>query len=102
MECPLPFPASFAAPEWALPQLPLDTTGKPIPNGDLNADGKIDAADVYLAEQIATDRRVPSNDEVDRGDVAPLDQAPKSTHAVKTGDVVRVSIIRGWRLRAAT
>ena len=78
----------FAAPVWALPPLPLDATGKPIPNGDLNADGKIDAADVYLAEQIATGRRAPSNDEVDRGDVAPLDQAPKSPHAVKAGDVV--------------
>jgi RHS repeat-associated protein len=79
---------SIGAPVWALPPLPLDANGKPIPNGDLNADGRIDAADVYLAQQIASAQRTALADEVDRGDVAPLDQAPKTPHAVADGDVV--------------
>ena len=38
-------------------------------NGDLNGDGKVDAADVHLAERIAVGLIVPSTSQLQRGDI---------------------------------
>jgi hypothetical protein len=52
---------------------PLDTNSIPvIADGDLNADGLVDIVDVYLAQQIVTDQLLPTQDQLDHGDVAPL------------------------------
>ena len=52
---------------------PLDNTSFPVArDGDLNADGMVNAADVLLAERILTNQLTPSQDQLDHGDVAPL------------------------------
>jgi RHS repeat-associated protein len=76
--------------------LPVDVNGLPIPNGDLNADGRLDAADALLEQQIATGRRVASAEQLDRGDIAPVNLAPKTPHAIAAGDVaLLLRAIRG-------
>jgi hypothetical protein len=44
----------------------------PIPDGDVNADGNVNAADVLLAIQVALDSRHPTPEQFGHGDVAPL------------------------------
>ena len=76
--------------------LPLDVNGLPIPNGDLNADGRLDAADALLEQQIATGKRVAPAELLDRGDIAPVNLAPKTPHAIAAGDVaLLLRAIRG-------
>jgi RHS repeat-associated protein len=57
-------------------------------SGDLNDDGRLDAADALLGLQIARGQRTASPGELARGDVAPLEQAPQSPSSIDDGDVV--------------
>lgn len=59
-----------------------------FPDGDLNADGRLDAADALLAGLIASGRRSPTGAELDRGDVAPLEAAPQTPPRIDAGDLV--------------
>jgi len=53
---------------------PLDDTSTPsnAPDGDVNGDGNVDAADLLLAMRILTGQYIPSTTEQSRWDVAPL------------------------------
>jgi uncharacterized repeat protein (TIGR01451 family) len=52
---------------------PIDTNSVPIiADGDLNADGVVNVVDVLLAQQIVLGQLVPTLDQLDHGDVAPL------------------------------
>ena len=59
-----------------------------FPDGDLNRDGRLDAADALLAGGIATQGRSPSAAELEHGDVAPLEATPQSPSRVDAGDLV--------------
>jgi len=43
-----------------------------IPDGDVNADGNVNAADILLAVQVALGSRNPTPEQLGHGDVAPL------------------------------
>lgn len=58
------------------------------PDGDLNGDGRLDAADALLAGRIAGGSRVPTAAELEHGDVAPLEAAPQTPPRVDAGDLV--------------
>jgi RHS repeat-associated protein len=60
------------------------------PDGDLNADGRLDAADALLVWEIARGARAPSAAELDRGDVAPLELAPEQPARVNVADAALV------------
>ena len=52
---------------------PLDDTSYPIAaNGDVNGDGEVDVRDLLLAMQILNGQYIPTQEEQDRWDVAPL------------------------------
>ncbi len=51
---------------WAQPALAS------LPDGDLNADGRLDAADVLLAQRMASGTLAYDNEDLAHGDVAPL------------------------------
>ncbi|MCC6641997.1 MAG: VCBS repeat-containing protein, partial [Deltaproteobacteria bacterium] len=59
-----------------------------LPDGDLNGDGSLDAADVLVAGRIATGERSASATDLDHGDVAPLESAPQTPSRVDAGDLV--------------
>jgi RHS repeat-associated protein len=59
-----------------------------LPDGDLNADGRLDAADALLAGRIATGDLTPTATQLDHGDVAPLEGAPQSPSSINGGDLV--------------
>jgi len=67
------------------------------PDGDLNRDRRLDAADALLAWEIARGARVATLDELARGDVAPLGAAPESPSEIDPGDVAVL-----WRALAGT
>jgi RHS repeat-associated protein len=68
-----------------------------LPTGDVNGDGRLDAADALLARQISAGLRTPTADELERADVAPLNQTPEtSSPRVHPGDEVLIwQAIRG-------
>ena len=53
---------------------PLDDTSVPTPlaNGDINDDGQVDVADLLLATRILNGQYIPTQEEQERWDVAPL------------------------------
>lgn len=59
-----------------------------FPDGDLSGDGRLDAADALLAEQIAAGSRSASAGELAHGDIAPLESAPQTPSRVDAGDLV--------------
>ncbi len=59
-----------------------------LPDGDLNVDGRLDAADALLAVRIATGELSPTAAQLDHGDVAPLEAAPQSPSSINAGDLV--------------
>jgi RHS repeat-associated protein len=61
-----------------------------IPDGDLNRDGRLDAGDVLLAVRIAQGALAPSAEQLERGDVAPLELAPQSPSEVNVGDLLLI------------
>ena len=61
-----------------------------IPDGDLNRDGRLDAGDALLAVRIAQGDLVPSPEQLERGDVAPLELAPESPSEVNVGDLLLI------------
>jgi RHS repeat-associated protein len=63
------------------------------PDGDLNRDGRFDAADVLLAHRIATGDLAPTAEQLAHGDVAPLGGAPNQV--IHGGDVA--VLLRGLR-----
>jgi YD repeat-containing protein len=69
---------------------PLDNTSLPIQaDGDLNADGIVNIADILLLQRIVLGLRTPSANEAIRGDVAPLvNGAPASDGQLNAGDLV--------------
>jgi len=62
------------------------------PDGDLNRDRRLDAADALLAWEIARGARAPTPDELAHGDLAPLGAAPESPSEIDPGDVAML-----WR-----
>jgi RHS repeat-associated protein len=58
------------------------------PDGDLNVDGRLDAADALLAGRIATGNRTATAVELEHGDVAPLESAPQLPSRLDAGDLV--------------
>ncbi|HVP30214.1 MAG TPA: toxin TcdB middle/N-terminal domain-containing protein [Myxococcota bacterium] len=70
------FLLSSSLPAWAL-----------APDGDLNLDRRLDAADVLLAFEIARGARPASVLELAHGDVAPLGAAPEVPSRIDPGDV---------------
>lgn len=58
-----------------------------VPDGDLNRDGRLDAADALLAGSIVTGARTASDTELAHGDVAPLESAPQTPSRVDAGDL---------------
>ncbi len=58
-----------------------------IPDGDLNSDGRLDAADALLSVQLATEALEPTPAQAIRGDVAPLEVGDEALNA---GDAVLV------------
>jgi hypothetical protein len=69
---------------------PLDNTSYPVSaDGDLNADGQVDVADVILALRIVFGSLPVTPEYLDRGDVAPLlDGMPASDGLFTLGDVL--------------
>ena len=69
---------------------PLDINSTPvITDGDLNADGIVDVVDVLLAQQIVTGQLLPTLDQLDHGDVAPLvNGVPAPDGLFNLGDLV--------------
>ena len=69
---------------------PLDNTSYPVVHdGDLNGDGKVNAADVLLAERILLGKITPTQDQLDHGDVAPLvGGVPMPDNQFNLGDVL--------------
>ncbi len=63
-----------------------------LPDGDVNGDGRLDAADALLAQRIVMQRHAPSAAELERGDVAPLELSPQTPPHVDEGDLVAL-----WR-----
>jgi RHS repeat-associated protein len=59
-----------------------------FPDGDLNADGRLDAADALLAGLIVAGSRSPLALELEHGDVAPLESAPQAPSRIDAGDLV--------------
>jgi len=59
-----------------------------LPDGDLNRDGRLDAADALLAGAVAMGVRSPSAAELEHGDVAPLEAAPQTPSKLDAGDLV--------------
>jgi hypothetical protein len=58
-------------------------------DGDLNADGIVNVVDVLLAQQIVTNQLVPTQDQLDHGDVAPLvNGVPVPDGVFNLGDVL--------------
>ncbi|CAG0957100.1 partial Protein RhsD, partial [Burkholderiales bacterium] len=58
-----------------------------LPTGDVNGDGRLDAADALLMRQISQGARIPGADELERADIAPLDQTPETSEPrVHPGD----------------
>ena len=53
---------------------PLDNSSIPVnvPDGDINDDGQVDVSDLLLAMRILTGQNIPTQQEQDRWDVAPL------------------------------
>lgn len=58
------------------------------PDGDLNRDGRLDAADALLAARIASGDLEATAEHLAHGDVAPLAPAPGATPAIDPGDAV--------------
>lgn len=59
-----------------------------LPDGDLNEDGRLDAADALIAERIVLGLHAPSASEIARGDVAPIGRTHQTPFGVDEGDVV--------------
>ncbi len=76
-------------------ELAMALPARGLPDGDLNADGRLDAADALLAGRIASGSRSASAAELARGDVAPLEAAPQAPPRVDAGDLVLF-----WRVLA--
>jgi RHS repeat-associated protein len=67
--------------------LGLVAPARSLPTGDVNADGRLDAADALLMRQISQGARTPGADELERADIAPLDQTPETSEPrVHPGD----------------
>lgn len=58
------------------------------PDGDLNRDGRLDAADALLASRIASADLEATAEQLAHGDVAPLEEAPTTPSVVDSGDAV--------------
>jgi RHS repeat-associated protein len=58
-----------------------------LPDGDVDGNGVLDAADALRAWEIARGARTPTSAELAHGDVAPLEAAPESPSRVNGGDV---------------
>jgi RHS repeat-associated protein len=72
----------------AIAAVPAASSSRPsIPDGDLNSDGRLDAADALLMERL-TREPAPSEAELARADIAPLDRAPETPPDVNPGDLV--------------
>jgi RHS repeat-associated protein len=69
-----------------LATIPIEVWALPL-DGDLNQDGRLDAADVQLAVDIAQGRQAPTAEQLESGDVAPLESAPTSPSRIDAGDV---------------
>ena len=71
---------------------PLDPTSYPyFPDGDINGDGQVNTADVLLAERIALGLYIPTADEFQRGDVAPLFSGfPWPNAEINAGDLLLI------------
>jgi hypothetical protein len=69
---------------------PLDDTSYPIiADGDVNGDGQVDVKDLLLAMRILTGQYIPSQEEQDRWDVAPLvNGVPEPNQQNNLGDYV--------------
>ena len=69
---------------------PLDINSVPVfTDGDLNGDGLVNAADVLLATRILTGQLIPTQDQIDHGDVAPLvNGVPVPDGLFNLGDVL--------------
>jgi len=59
-----------------------------LPDGDLDANGRLDGADALRALQIVQGARPPSDAELAHGDVAPLGAAPEAPPRIDGGDLV--------------
>jgi RHS repeat-associated protein len=72
----------------------LVTTGVPravaLPDGDLNGDQQLDAVDALLAVQLAQGRLTPTTQDLDRGDVAPLELAPEGPPNIDAADALLI------------
>ena len=65
---------------------PLDNTSYPvIHDGDLNGDGKVNAADVLIAERILLGKMTPTQDQLDHGDVAPCQRCSGARWPIQLG-----------------
>jgi hypothetical protein len=61
----------------------------PAHDGDLNSDGLVNIVDVLLAERILTGQLIPTQDQLDHGDVAPMIGNVRSPDGIfNLGDVL--------------
>lgn len=83
-------PASMGSPNYKIEPVRTSSLGI-YPTGDIDGDGKVDIADVVVALNVAIGNITPTQEQITRGDVAPLIAgAPHPDSIVDSGDALLI------------